>query len=123
MQTRSGEWIKINDLEVRGRVGVPENERETPQRLLVSLRFQIETTFAAVNDQLIKTIDYAAVSREIEKAVEISRAHLIEKLVLDIGNVLMARFPMRHLEVELKKFILPNARYVSVTSDWERDRE
>ena len=123
MQTRSGEWIKINDLEVRGRVGVPENERETPQRLLVSLRFQIETTFAAVNDQLTKTIDYAAVTTEIEKVVEISRAHLIEKLVLDIGNVLMARFPMRHLEIELKKFILPNARYVSVTSDWERDRE
>jgi 7,8-dihydroneopterin aldolase/epimerase/oxygenase len=122
MQTRSGEWIKINDLEVRGRVGVPENERETPQRLLVSLRFQIETTFAAVNDQLTKTIDYAAVTTEIEKVVEISRAHLIEKLILDIGNVLMARFPMRHLEVEVKKFILPNARYVSVTSDWERDR-
>jgi 7,8-dihydroneopterin aldolase/epimerase/oxygenase len=122
MQMRSGEWITINDLEVRGRVGVPENERETPQRLLVSLRFQIETTFAAVNDQLTKTIDYAAVTGEIEKVVEISHAHLIEKLVLDIGNVLMARFPMRRLEIELKKFILPNARYVSVTSDWERDR-
>jgi hypothetical protein len=28
----------------------------------------------------------------------------------------MARFRIRHLELELKKFILPNTRYVSVKS-------
>jgi dihydroneopterin aldolase len=118
----AGEWIEINGLEVTGRVGVPEDERKTPQRLIVSLRFQIGTTFAELNDQLAKTIDYAAVAAEIERVVQTSGAHLIEKLVLEIGDVLMARFPMRRLEIELKKFILPNARYVSVTSDWKRVR-
>ena len=117
-----GEWIEINDLEVKGRIGVPEIERENPQTLLVSLRFQIETNFAALNDQLEKTIDYAAVAAEIEQIVQTTEAHLIEKLVSDIGDTLMARFPMQRLEIELKKFILPNARYVSVTSDWKRVR-
>jgi hypothetical protein len=32
----------------------------------------------------------------------------------------MARFPIQRLEIELRKFILPNARYVSVKSDWRR---
>jgi len=117
-----GEWIEINDLEVKGRIGVPEIERKNLQRLLVSLRFQIETNFAALNDQLEKTIDYAAVAAEIEQIVQTTEAHLIEKLVSDIGDTLMARFPMQRLEIELKKFILPNARYVSVTSDWKRVR-
>jgi hypothetical protein len=40
--------------------------------------------------------------------------------VSEIGDTLMARFPMQRLEIELKKFILPNARYVSVKSEWAR---
>jgi FolB domain-containing protein len=116
----SGEWIEIHDLELKGRIGVAENERENPQRLLVSVRFQIQTTFAALNDQLEKTIDYAVVAAELEKVVETSGARLIEKLVSDIGDALMARFPMQRLEIELRKFILPNARYVSVKSDRKR---
>jgi dihydroneopterin aldolase len=118
----SGEWIEINDLEVKSRIGVPENERENPQRLLVSLRFQIGTTFLALNDQFEKTIDYAGVAAEVEKVVETNGAHLIETLVSDIGDTLMARFPLQRLEIELKKFILPNARYVSAKSDWKRVR-
>jgi FolB domain-containing protein len=116
----SGEWIEINDLEVKGRIGVPEDERANPQRLVVTLRFQIEASFAALNDQLDKTIDYAVVAAEVERVVETSGAHLLEKLVSDIGHALMARFPMRRLEIEVRKFILPSARYVSVKSDWKR---
>jgi FolB domain-containing protein len=119
-QDFSGEWIEISDLEVRGNIGVPENEREKPQKLIVSLRFQIETSFAALNDQLENTIDYAAVASGVEKVVSSNRVHLIEKLVSDIGDTLMADFPMKRLEIELRKFILPNARYVSVKSAWRR---
>jgi dihydroneopterin aldolase len=119
-QICSGEWIEINDLEVNGRIGVPEMEREAPQRMLVSLRFQIETKFAAMNDQLEKTIDYAEVAVEVEKVVQTTEAHLIEKLVSEIGEALMARFPMERLEIELRKFILPKARYVSVKTDRKR---
>jgi 7,8-dihydroneopterin aldolase/epimerase/oxygenase len=119
-QDFSGEWIEIRDLEVRGKIGVPENERKNSQTLLVSLRFQIETPFAALNDQLEKTIDYAAVASRVEKIVATTKAHLIEELVSDIGDTLMASFPMKRLEIELRKFILPNARYVSVKAQWKR---
>jgi dihydroneopterin aldolase len=119
-QICSGEWIEINDLEVSGRIGVPEMERQTPQRMLVCLRFQIETSFALLNDQLEKTVDYGEVAAEVEKVVRSTEAHLIEKLVSEIGDALMARFSMERLEIELRKFILPKARYVSVKTDWKR---
>jgi len=119
-QTFSGEWIEIHELEVKGKIGVSKDERENPQRMLVSLRFQIETTFEALNDQFEKTIDYSAVAAEVERVVESSGAHLMEELVSEIGGFLMARFPMQRLEIELRKFILPNARYVSVKSDRRR---
>jgi FolB domain-containing protein len=117
------EWIEIRELEVEGRIGALEEERENRQRMLVSLRFQIETTFAEVGDQLEKTIDYSAVAAEVQRIVESSGAHLIEKLILEIGGSLMAGFPMRYLELELRKFILPNARFVSVKSNWTRAGE
>lgn len=120
IQTCSGEWIEIGDLEVKGRIGVQEQEREDPQRLLVTVRFQIGLSFAALSDQFDKTIDYTLVAAQVEKVVETTRAHLIEKLVSDIGNALMAHFPMQRLEIELRKFILPNARYVSAKSGWKR---
>ena len=107
---------------MQGRIGVPESERKNPQRLLVNLRFQLGISFAALNDQLAKTIDYAGVVFEVDKIVGTSRAHLIEKLVSEIGEALMERFPMQRLEIELRKFILPNAQYVSVKSDWKREK-
>ena len=116
----SGEWVEINGLEVAAMIGVPETERENPQRLAIFLRFQIATPFASLNDRLKETIDYAEVASEVEKIVQSSQAHLIEKLVRDIGDALMVHFPMRRLEIELRKFILPNTRYVSVRSDWRR---
>jgi dihydroneopterin aldolase len=116
----SGQWIAIVDLEVQSRIGVPEQEREKPQTLLVSIRFQIGPAFGALNDRFDQTVDYSAVAAEVEKIVQASSAHLVETLVSDIGNSLMRRFPIQRLEIELKKFILRNARYVSVKADWAR---
>ena len=48
------EWIEIRELEVEGKIGVLEEERKNRQRMLVSLRFQIETAFAEVGDQLVE---------------------------------------------------------------------
>ena len=118
----SGESIEIHGLVVQGRIGVSESERKNPQRLLVTLRYQLDTSFSALNDQLAKTVDYASVAFEVDKIVGASRAHLVEKLVSEIGEALMARFPMQRLEIELRKFILPNAQYVSVRSDWKREK-
>ncbi|MBV9300410.1 MAG: dihydroneopterin aldolase [Verrucomicrobia bacterium] len=121
-QICSDEWIEINDLEVKGTIGVPEKERKTPQRLLVCVRFKIETTFAALDDRIEKTVDYTSVAAAVERVVKTSRARLIEQLISELGDSLMTRFPMLRLEIELRKFILPNARYVSVKSGWTRGR-
>jgi len=110
------EWIEIVDLEVKSKIGVPEKEREGFQRLLACILFQIDAGFRELNDQLDKTIDYGAVVAEVVRVAEENRAQLLETLVSEIADTLMARFRIRHLEVELKKFILPNTRYVSVKS-------
>jgi dihydroneopterin aldolase len=110
----SEEWIEIVDLEVKSKIGVPEEERVTFQRLLVSLRFQIECDFEELKDQFESTIDYTAVVTETQRIAETNQWQLVETLASEIANSLMQRFPMRRLDVELKKFILPDTRCVSV---------
>jgi phosphoglycolate phosphatase len=119
-QQLSGEWIEINKLELKCRIGVTEKERVNPQRLVVSLRFQISETFQFLEDRFERTIDYARVAAEVEKVVRMTGAHLIETLIVQICDALMARFPIDRLQIELRKFILPNTDYVSVSLDKRR---
>jgi dihydroneopterin aldolase len=115
-----GEWIEINGLELTGRIGVSEEERRNAQRLQLSVRFQLSSSFRDLNDQFDRTIDYSLVASEIEKAVGSTRAHLIETLVSEIADALMTQFPIQRIELELKKFVLSNASYVSVRLEKER---
>jgi dihydroneopterin aldolase len=113
-QNYSDEWIEIADLEVKSKIGVSEKERECFQRLLVCLRFQIEARFRDLQDGLEKTVDYAGVAAAVEEIAEANKAQLLETLVSNIADGLMKRFAIRRLELEVKKFVLPNARWVSV---------
>ncbi len=54
--------VTIVDLEVHYRVGVTEEERAKPQRLLVSIDMTLDFSIAAVSDRLERTINYQAVA-------------------------------------------------------------
>jgi len=116
------EWIEIAELEVQSSVGVSEKERRTRQKLAVCLRFQIAPPFGSLADEIARTIDYGAVANEVSAIAASGSRRLIETLVAEIADGLMARFPMIRLEVELRKFILPNTRYVSVRTARRRGK-
>ena len=106
--------ITIRDLAVSFHVGVPEEERRDAQRLLLTVELQHDFTAAAAGDDLTKTIDYYAVTRRLNGFGEGREWKLIEKLATDIAAMLLAEFGARAATVEVKKFILPEARYISV---------
>jgi dihydroneopterin aldolase len=114
------EWIEIKELAVKARIGVPEEERQTPQELRIDVRYQIGAPFKNLKDRFDATIDYSVVAKEVEKLAGEGECRLVETLVAEIADHLMKRFPMRKVEVEVRKFALPEARYVSVTSIRQR---
>lgn len=109
--------ISIVDLEVFYHVGVPDEERAHPQRLLLTLALEADFTSAAATDALGNTVDYFAVTQRLLKFGEGRSWKLIEKLAADIGAVILAEFKVSRLSIEVKKFIIPEARYVSVGMD------
>ena len=107
--------ISIVDLEVFYRVGVPDAERAQPQRLLLTVELESDFTAAAKSDSIVDTIDYYAVTQRLLKFGADREWKLIEKLVADIADVVLAEFKPQSVSVEVKKFIIPQARYVSVS--------
>ena len=107
--------ISIVDLEVFYRVGVPDEERARPQRLLLTLELESDFTAAARTDAIADTVDYFAVTQRLLKFGEGRSWKLIEKLAADIGETILSEFNVFGLSIEVKKFIIPEARYVSVS--------
>ena len=106
--------ISIVDLEVFDRVGVPDVERAQPQRLLLTVVLESDFSAAAHSDSIADTIDYFAVTQRLLKFGEGREWKLIEKLAGDIAETILAGFKPQSVSVEVKKFIIPQARYVSV---------
>ena len=107
--------ISIIDLEVFYRVGVPDAERAQPQRLLLTVEMEFDFSAAARSNDIADTIDYFAVSQRLLKFGEGRSWKLIEKLATDIANTILIEFKPAAVTVEVKKFIIPEARHVSVS--------
>ena len=106
--------ITICDLEVFFHVGVPDAERAQPQRLLLTVELAQDFAAAAATDDVTKTIDYYAVSQRLLRYGEGRSWKLIEKLAADIAATLLTEFQPASISVEVKKFIIPEARHVAV---------
>jgi 7,8-dihydroneopterin aldolase/epimerase/oxygenase len=107
--------ITLQDLEVFYHVGVSDEERRTAQRLLLTIQLDHDFSTAARTDNLADTIDYFRLSRRLLQFGEGRSWHLIEKLAADIADMILADFAPHSVLVEVKKFVLPEARHVSVT--------
>jgi FolB domain-containing protein len=111
--------IHIEQLEVHGRVGVPDSERAEPQRL--SLNVTLWPNIAELQDDIANTVNYSAVAEWVKEFVRRHDYKLIETLGEEIAAHLLAQFNLRKVEVEVRKFVLPDANYVSVTAVRERE--
>ena len=112
--------ITIVDLEVFCRVGVTEQERAQPQRLLVTVDMSLDFTIAAVSDRIERTINYQAVADELLKFGENRSWKLLEKLVTNLAERVMTQYSPEEVMVEVKKFSIPQARFVSVSTSRTR---
>jgi dihydroneopterin aldolase len=81
------------------------------------LTVELESDFsaAAKTDAIADTIDYFAVTQRLLKFGGDREWKLIEKLAADLADVVLAEFKPQAVTVEVKKFVIPQARHVSVS--------
>ncbi len=107
--------ITIVDLEVFYSVGVSEEERAKPQRLLLTVDMNLDFSSASISDRIEKTINYQELAEGLLKFGEGRSWKLLEKLVANVADMVLARYKPQSVMVEAKKFPLPQARYVAVS--------
>jgi dihydroneopterin aldolase len=99
----SFDQIHIEQLEISARIGVPEEERAAPQRLVVSISFW---PYHALDD----------LADKIENAIVRDQSvNLIETLADRLAMHLLKHFRIQKITIELRKFPFKDAQYVSVT--------
>ena len=112
--------IHIEQLEVFAHIGVPDDERAAPQRLTFSITIWPMRDASELNDQIAKAVNYAAVCAATKKFVRDRRDRLIETLADALAKHLLEVFEIRRITIELRKFILPDVEFVSVTITRDR---
>jgi dihydroneopterin aldolase len=93
--------VEVEGLEIFGRHGVEEEERERGQTLLYDLR--LEVSDAAASDQLEDTVDYVAVA-ELVKGISGARSfNLLEALATAVADAVVERLPVERVRVRVRK--------------------
>jgi FolB domain-containing protein len=113
--------IRIVDLEVHAHIGVPDEERAHAQKLLVSIEMGVDSfSHAAATDSIAKTVNYFEVAQHVKHFVKAHTRKLLETLIEELAHDLLKHFPIRAITIEIKKFILPDAKHVSVKIERHR---
>ena len=115
--------LSLVDLELLCHIGVPQEERAHPQKLLCTAIFPV-TDFkkAAQTDNLEHTVNYFDLSQLLRKTAQVKERKLIETLAHDLAQVAFQNFPIPWIDLELKKFILPETRHISFQARFVRPK-
>lgn len=105
--------ITIQELEIFCCIGVPDEERAKPQRLLVTLEMAVDLVTAVARDDVRWSIDYQRVAQRVAEFSGARSWYLIETLASEIADLVLREFSPLSISVEVKKFVLPQTRYVS----------
>ena len=107
--------IHIEQLKVLARVGVPRAERARRQRLVLNITLWPARDLRDLQDRVAQTVDYSALCREVKDFLSRQSPKLLETLANDLGAHLLRKFRVRKISIEVRKFVLKDAAYVSVT--------
>ena len=107
--------IRIEQLEVSARIGVPEEERANPQRLIINISFWPYHEAGHLADKIENAVNYSAVAEETRSFMRDQSVNLIETLADRLAMHLLKTFRMQKITIELRKFPFEDAKYVSVT--------
>ena len=107
--------IHIEQIEVFSVIGVLEHERKGLQRLTVTISFWPYQQTRDLADKIENAVNYSAVAEQTKRFAREQTVNLIETLADRLATHLLKTFPIQKVTVEVRKFALQDAKYVSAT--------
>jgi FolB domain-containing protein len=114
--------ILIQDLLIRGIIGIHDWEREKKQDILINIEMEADCRPAGLSDDFQDAVDYRAVSKSVIALVEDSEFFLVERMAEEIAKICLENPAVTFARVRVEK---PGAvRFSrSVGIEIERSRE
>lgn len=79
--------VLIQDLLIRGIIGIHDWEREKKQDILINIEMEADCRPAGLSDDFEDAVDYRAVSKAVIGLVEGSSYFLVERLAEEIAGI------------------------------------
>ncbi|RZU99647.1 dihydroneopterin triphosphate 2'-epimerase [Spiribacter vilamensis] len=95
--------IRVKDLRLRTFVGFNDEEQRKRQDVVVNIHIDYDALSAARGDAVDEALDYKTITKQVIAHVEDNRFLLLEKLVNDLVELVMAHGAVQHTEVEVDK--------------------
>jgi 7,8-dihydroneopterin aldolase/epimerase/oxygenase len=105
--------VELRGLEIFGRHGVTEEEREQGQTFLYDV--ELEVSDAALSDRLEDAVDYEQVAACIRTLSNERQFALLEALAAAVADEILAEFAVSRVRVRVRK---PEVRPAGLDLDW-----
>jgi FolB domain-containing protein len=115
MRVTAEQQIHIEQLKVLARVGVSRAERRRRQRLVLNITLWPARDLRDIKDAVARTVDYSVLCQDTKAFIAERTPKLLETLANDLTAHLLRKFRVRKITVEIRKFVLKDAAYASVT--------
>ena len=95
--------ILIPDYRISCHVGVPKEERDVAQDVLIDIELQLDLSQAGRADDFALTVDYTEVCKTVATTVERRPRKLIETIAEEVAEVLLANHRVQAVKVQVRK--------------------
>ena len=110
------DFIFLEGLKVKARIGVYEWEQRIEQVLEIDLSIETRFTEAAGNDDVASTLSYAWLAEQITERIEQTQYALLETLINELGDWLSSLGAIIGFKLTIKKpGAVANTRSVGVS--------
>ena len=92
--------VELAGLEIPGRHGVDDWERENEQRFLYDLQLELPEPRA---DRIEETVDYREAVELVRAVSESRQFQLLESMAAAVADALLERFPLERARVRVRK--------------------
>jgi dihydroneopterin aldolase len=107
--------VFVRDLEVTTIIGVHDDEKRAPQRVIASVDMQVREAGPVRSDRLHDVLDYAGVVRTIERICKAGHVNLLETLAERVAEACLVDGRVLAVRVRLEKpDVIANARSVGI---------
>lgn len=95
--------IKISGLKANAIIGIYKHEQDRAQPIWFDIELTTDIGAAAASDNINDALDYDALCRGVVALAQSSRCGLLESLVSQIADWIVANFSVRQLKVTVSK--------------------